>query len=62
MLLTIKSDNELSEIIMDFAYGRVKRFINKDLSRNENKIIKRHGYVFIIHKVKGGINCTVMTV
>jgi hypothetical protein len=59
MNILIKSSELLPEIVIDFAYGRIKRFINKDLNKSENKIIKRHGYAFIIHKAKDGINCTV---
>ena len=59
MNITIKSDKALPEVVVDFAYGKIKRFINKDLDKNKNKIIKRHGYVFIIHKTKTSVICTV---
>lgn len=44
---------------MDFAFGKIKKFINKHYGENNNKIIKGHGYVFITYKNELGVGCTV---
>ena len=59
MNITIKSDKVLPEIVNDFAFGRIKNFINKHLDSKANKIFKKHGYAFVIHKTKTGVSCTV---